>query len=246
MNPADGAAPSSTSWEPWPARSGAKVAFLLGERQAAERLARRLFRRPLETWEYAGLAGAPDDARVEIGASAGQLYIELGDPTAAAYRAYYYVRRAAQRLVTFNDGFHILLHRLRGRGLGLCMFHRQAMAAAALGVDHIELVAGRRADENGYYTWPRLGFDGLLPARLRSMLPVEMRDARSVLDLMECERGRVWWREHGVTIRAAFDLLAGSRSRLVLDRYLHAKRNSANGTKRNLENRAEMSYVVAR
>jgi hypothetical protein len=242
MDPAGCADPLSTSWKPWPARSGAKVVFLPGERLAAERIARRLFQRPLETWEYAGLAGAPDDALVEVGASGGKLYIEIGDPAAATYRGYYYVRRAATHLVVINDGFHIPLHRLQRRGLGLCILHRQVAAAAALRVDRIEVVAGRRRGENGYYTWPRFGFEGVLPARLRRMLPLGLRKATTILDLMVCPRGRTWWRENGVTIGAAFDLLAGSRSRSVLDQYVQAKMNAANGTKTNLENRAAISY----
>ena len=40
---------------------------------------------------------------------------------------------------------------------------------------------------------------------------------------MECEKGRAWWRENGVTIGAAFDLAAGSRSRAALDRYVRDK-----------------------
>ncbi len=216
--------------------------FLPGERGAAERIARRLFQRPLETWEYAGLAGAPDDAQVEIGASWGKLYIEIGDPAAATYRGYYYVRRATAHLVVINDGFHIPLRHLQRRGLGLHILHRQVAAAAALGVDRIEVLAGRRREENGYYTWPRFGFEGVLPARLRRMLPIDLRGAKTVLDLMECEQGRAWWRENGVTIGAMFDLAAGSRSRAALDRYVRTKMNSASGPKTNLENRPAMSY----
>ena len=216
--------------------------FLPGERGAAERIAQRLFQRPLETWEYAGLAGAPDDAQVEIGASWGKLYIEMGDPADAAYRGYYYVRRAMAHLVVMNDGFQIPLRRLQRRGLGLHILHRQVAAAAALGVDRIEVLAGRRREENGYYTWPRFGFEGVLPARLRRMLPIDLRSAKTVLDLMECEKGRAWWRENGVTIGATFDLAAGSRSRAVLDRYVRTKINSASGPKTNLENRPAMSY----
>lgn len=246
MNPADGADPSSTSWEPWLARSGAEVVFLPGERLAAQRIARRLFQRPLAAWEYAGLAGAPNGARVEVGASGRKLYIEMGDPAAAAYRAHYYVRRSAAQIVVINDGFHIPLRNLRRHGFGLCVFHRQVAAAAAMGVDRIELVAGRRHDENGYYTWPRFGFEGVLPARLRRMLPIGLSGARTVLDLMECEKGRRWWREHGVTICAAFDLRAGSRSLAAWDRYVQTKVNSASGTKTNLEISAAISYGIAR
>jgi hypothetical protein len=240
MHPADVADPSATFWEPWPAPSGANVMFLPGERAAARRIARRLFRRHLELWEYAGLAGAPRNARVEVGASGDRLYIEMGDPTGATYRAHFYLRRAAGRLVLLNDGFHIGIGALRRRGFGLRVFERQAAAAGALGVDRIELVAGRRRDENGYYTWPRFGFEGELPARVRRALPNGLENAATVLDLMECQQGRSWWREHGVTIRAAFDLTEGSRSRAALDRYVLARMNSENGPKRNLENAPTM------
>jgi hypothetical protein len=206
-----------------PEQSRAQVAFLLGERSAAEQIARRLFRRPLRAWQYAALAGAPDDAQVEVGASGGDLYIELGDPLAAAYRGHFYVRRMAARLVLLNDGFHIRLRRSQGRGLGLRVFRRQVAGAAALGIDSIQATASRRGDENGYYTWPRFGFDGAMPARLRRDLPSGLRWARTVLDLMEREEGRLWWRAHGATIRVTFDLRAGSRSRAALQRYALAK-----------------------
>ena len=91
MDSAQGAALPAVSWRPWSARSRAEVAFLLGEQHAAERVARRLFGRVLRPGEYAGLAGAPDDATVEVGASDGKLYLEMRDRVTAAYRGYYYV-----------------------------------------------------------------------------------------------------------------------------------------------------------
>lgn len=245
MHPADDADRDSTLWTPWPARSRAEVAFLRGEQAAAERTAHRLFDRQLELWEYAGLAGAPDDAQVEIGASGGELYLEMRDP-AAAYRAYYYIRRTGQQLAMINDGSCIAIRSLQHCGLGLRIFLRQAAAAAALRVARIRVVAGRRHDENGYYTWPRFGFEATLPARLRRMLPIGLDRARTVLDLMDYEKGRRWWRENGVTIAAVFDLAVGSRSRAALRQYVGMKMNSGNGPKRNLENRSAMSYCNAR
>jgi hypothetical protein len=199
------------------------VAFFLGERAAAERISQRLFQRMLRPGEYAGLAGAPDDAKVEVGASGGKLYIELSDPLAAAYRAHYYLGRKESSLVLWNDGFHLHVCALRHSGLGLQIFCRQARRAAVLGVDRIEAIAGRRRDENGYYTWPRFGFDGPLPAALRQLLPASLNHAHTVLDLMECAAGRCWWRERGVTMRVGFELAAGSRSQRVLARYVHAR-----------------------
>jgi hypothetical protein len=245
MQPAGGADRDGTHWTPWPTRSGAEVAFLHGEQAAAERIAQRFFHRSLEPWEYASLTGAPDDAKVEVGASGGALYLEMRDP-AAAYRAYYYVRRNAAQLAVVNDGFCIAIRGLQRCGLGLRIFLRQFAAAVALQVARITVVAGRRHDENGYYTWPRFGFEALLPARLRRMLPIGLKHACTVLDLMECERGRRWWREYGVTIAAVFDLTVGSRSRIALWRYVCMKLNFVSGPKRNLENQSAMSYCNAR
>ena len=220
MDGSRGAALPTTPWRFWSADSRAEVVFLLGEQRAAERVAKRLFGRVLDCREYAGLAGAPDDAKIEVGASGGRLYIEMRDPVAATYCGYYYLYYRKPAVVLLSDGFHIHVQAMRGHGLGLQIFHRQTSNAAALRVDWIDTVAGRENDENGYYTWPRYGFQGVLPAPIRRLLPVGFEHARTILDLMSCEKGRNWWREYGVTIRVRFDLAPDSRSRRTLVRYI--------------------------
>jgi hypothetical protein len=228
MDWTQGAALPPVPWQPWSASSRAAAVFLPGERHTAERLSQRLFGRALRLREYAGLAGAPDDANVEIGASNGQLYVELGDPT-AAYRGHYYLFCRKAAVVLLNDGFHIFLRAMQRRGLGLQVHYRQVRNAAACGVDWIDLLAGRRPDENGYYTWPRYGFDCALPASVRSSLPLGLAHSQTLLDLMSSEAGRRWWREHGVTIRLRFDLSPGSRSRRVLAAYVRARTAKGDG-----------------
>ena len=223
MDSTQDAALPPTAWRPWTAQSRATVAFLPGEHKAAERIAQRLFGRALHATEYAGLAGAPDNAKVEVGASDGRLYLELGDPVAAAYCGYYYVYGKKGAVVLLNDGFCIQLRAMRRQGLGLRMFCRQARNAVACGVDQIEATAGRRRDENGYYTWPRYGFDCPLPALFQRRLPVGLEDSRTLLDAMSCQTGREWWREHGMTICVRFDLAAGSRSRRTLAEYVRTR-----------------------
>lgn len=225
MGSAQGAALPATPWRPWPAHSCAEVVFLLGEQHATERVARRLFGRVLCPSEYAGLTGAPDDAKVEVGASDGRLYIEMRDPVAATC-GYYYLYRAETAVVLLNDGFCINVQAMRGHGLGLQMLFRQTRNAATLGVDRIETIAGRKNDENGYYTWPRYGFQGILPASIRHLLPVGLDDSHTILDLMSCEKGRDWWREHGTTIPVRFDLAPGSRSRRTLAQYVRERFSS--------------------
>ncbi|MEN6557201.1 MAG: hypothetical protein ABFC54_03375, partial [Thermoguttaceae bacterium] len=182
----------AAAWRPWSARSRAEVAFFLGERTAADRIARRLFGRAIQPSRYAGLAGAPDDARVTVGVSGGRLYLEMYDPIAAAYCGYYYLYSKKSAVVLLNDGFWINVGRLGGGGLGLQMFYRQVRNAMRIGVDRMEAVAGRSDRENGYYSWPRYGWNARLPDSVRRQLPVPMKRCRTLLDLMVCREGRTW------------------------------------------------------
>jgi len=133
------------------------------------------------------------------------------------------VRQAQRSLVILSDGFHILRPHFQGCGLGLRVFARQLEHARRLGVGRIELVAGRRAYENGYYTWPRFGFDGPLPPFVRQILPPDLSRAQSVLDLMNGQAGRRWWKRYGVTLPVTFDLTRHSRSWEVFGRYLRER-----------------------
>ncbi len=209
------------------ARSRARIVFYRGERRQVERFARRLFGRDLHPWEYAGLAGAPDEALVEVGTLWGDLYLELCEPLGHGYRGIHLVRPEPAGAVLVNDGFHIQRKCLQRKGLGLRVLQRQLDHAKALGIVRIEVFAGRVHGENGYYTWPRYGFNGPVPPEVRRRLPDGLRHARSVLDLVECEQGRRWWREHGVPLHVSFDLSDQSRSWAALRRYLLETRQSS-------------------
>jgi hypothetical protein len=217
---ADGARPARYGEHSRGVRSGAAVAFFLGERGDADGVARELFGRRLQPWEYAGLAGAPDDALVEVGTLGRWLYLELSGPPEQAYRAFQLVLRVGRSLVVANDGFHIFRKRQQGRGLGIGVFARQLDHARRLGICRIETVAGRRSNENGYYTWPRFGFDGRLPPSIRESLPAGLNHCQSVLDVMDREAGRDWWRAHGISMPVTFDVTSRSRSWVVFRRYL--------------------------
>ena len=229
MDSTQGTAAPPVVWRRWASRSRATVAFLPGERRAAGRIAQRLFGRLLHPGEYAGLAGAPDDATVDVGASDGQIYLELRDPVGHAYSGYYYVYGRGAVTVLLNDGFRIHLRAMQRRGLGLQMFFRQVRSAEIHGIARIEALAGRRRDENGYYTWPRYGFDGPLPTSLRLLLPLGLAGSLRLLDVMSCETGREWWRENGTLVSLCFDLTRGSRSRQTLARYLRLRTNGGCG-----------------
>ena len=203
----------------WPIRSRAPVHFLLGERAETEALLRQFFGRRLRPWECASLAAAPDDATVELGTLGEQLYLETYSP--GNYQGVFLLNRQADHLVLQNDGLRIHRRSLRRCGLGLQMFRRQCEAATALGVRRIETVAGRQDDENGYYTWPRFGFDAPLPPTVRQQLPPSLCRAQRVLDLMQSSAGRRWWQTHGISLTVTFDTAPQHRCQQVFRRYLH-------------------------
>jgi hypothetical protein len=213
-----------TPWRPWPRKSLAQVAFCEGERRAVERISQRLFGRILGSAEFAGLAGAPDDGLVEVGVVSQKLYLELSDPANHVYGGSFFLQGGQAPTVLLNDGFCIYVRAMRRRGLGLHVFHRQVQNAASLDIRRIDAVAGRAKDENGYYTWPRYGFQAPLPPSVLSRLPLALRHCRTILQLMASARGREWWGTHGETLAVRFDLTPGSRSWATLASYVLERR----------------------
>ena len=209
---------------PRPDHPRAEVAFYRGERRGVERIAQRLFGKPLSRREYARLAGAPREASLEVGTWRGQLYLELRGTPERLFQAVLRVRGGAGGPVLIEDGFCLLHASLQGKHLGRWVFHRQLCCARALGIVGVETFAERRPDDQGYYHWPRFGFDGPLSGAIRQQLPEQLAAARSVLDLIETRAGRQWWRRHGVAMRVRFNLAEASRSWRVLRRHLSAAR----------------------
>ena len=199
------------------------IFFSFGERAHARCVADNLFGSEITIRHFAGLAGAPRNADVEVGVCQGQLTIEISDPRHQIYRGVVRVFRAGDGLVLHIEALHIHRPALRGRGLGLSIFARALKNARLLGVARIETRAGRRRNENGYYSWPRYGFEGRLPGWFRSRLPRELAQAQSVLDIMASETGRSWWLAHGVELDLSFDVRPGSRSRRTFGRYLRLR-----------------------
>lgn len=133
----------------------------------------------------------------------------------------------------------------KNSGVGSEIVNKCVEEASKQGFDYIQLHAagqGGAGGFNGYYTWPRLGWDCDLDRlaetydqldgntdfvdELRSQFP----DADSVLDILKTKDGLKWWKAHGRDIYdARFDLSEGSRSRDVLDAYIKERkeRNAA-------------------
>jgi hypothetical protein len=144
----------------------------------------------------------------------------------------YLVGESERRVSTDAQGRKILHNdylRLKPdapEGLGTRIFAHQVKAAVAANFARIETFAAGSASTprwNGYYTWPRLGYDAALTPAETESLPADLSQATTVLDLMATEPGRAWWKQHGSERKMVFDLTPGSRSLGMLGQYLQDK-----------------------
>lgn len=126
-------------------------------------------------------------------------------------------------------------------GLGAIAFSRIAQQAKDLGFSHIELLAAGGTgvkhsangapdpnmwseEFNGYYTWPRFGFDVQLQPRMQHIVDSDGRVAGCATVSDVIGRDAKWWRTNGDGWQMIFDLSDQSRSWATLNAYLVEKR----------------------
>ncbi|MEW4569299.1 hypothetical protein AB1L88_15650 [Tautonia sp. JC769] len=234
-------APPAGAAEPFgaslaPVRSGDPFDPPLPDDEDAEEVERALAKagellgRPVRREDLASLGGAPDDATVHVrvdGVSRDRVRIVVkGDG--------YYADRVLMgesngQTILYNAYFAVDKNQ-RNRGLGRAVFGREVEHAIRLGVARIETTAageGRKrlagGTWNGFYTWPRFGYDGPLTSDVKRQLPRALADAERISDLMRTPEGREWWKDWGTQSALEFDLAPGSLSRRTWDAYLAEK-----------------------
>ena len=191
-----------------------------------------LFGRTLEHHEVVKLAGAMSGAEIEMVAN---LY-DAAHPEGSFKMLIEHplLRYGSERTLYRNDDGELEMHndilKLRKdapSGLGTRIFATQVEQARALGVSKITVTAAGHygiIDEwSGYYTWPRLGYDGPLPSWVIRDLPESLAHCETIGELYETEEGRQWWKINGSTIELEFDLDPNSLSSEQLKDYLAAK-----------------------
>lgn len=182
---------------------------------------KELFGRELKPEEYARLAGAPDGSDVEVRASGSF----MGNGVAIAVRNAD-LELTQLRSINTNEAGQVEIHNSLftvrqspdTEGIGIRALATEVAAARELGVTRITTDAARAPDMNGYYTWPRLGFDGVLAtedydehryaieqAQQGGIIPADSQYPK-VSDLMATPEGRDWWKENGWSIDVTLDL----------------------------------------
>ena len=129
---------------------------------------------------------------------------------------------------------------LNVKNMGTYIFYRQVQIAKELRINYIICDAYRMEEEdgslkyNGYYTWPRLGFDADMYSKIVKLHAyrynyasdgryngIDLTNIKNISDLMNDKIGRRFWKEFGTTLRnCKFDLTLGSKSNQNLEEYL--------------------------
>lgn len=165
-------------------------------------------------------SSADSDDEDDDGDEPAGIYFDIGGAGVNALR---YMSSQSKNMV--NNEFSVIKD-FQGHGLGADILHAQVQGLRAIGVNMIETVgAGKQGSQtNGYYTWPRLGYDGPLSHGAQQAATAAGMQVKNVSELMTTEQGRSWWKENGRTIDLSFDTRAGSTSSKVLETYI-SRRN---------------------
>ena len=221
-----------------------------------------MFGNKMDAQELARLSGMPDGSKVSIRLdAAGHSALILGTsykmisndgfapPLPNGYREpinpKYEDINASRKLFTDHRGKLVMYDEQLSvknapRGMGTHMLARQVKAARDNGVDAITCMAAGNPKSagqegrhmNGYYTWPRLGYDAKLSDNhfLRTGDGGSKRErwereyGPNVSDMMKSPRGRTEWKENGRPFDAEFDPRPDSQSSKVLDAYMAENR----------------------
>lgn len=169
------------------------------------------------------------ESSLEVSKEGNAVQINVSNPR---YDALRYFEKRGEELVCKNYSIEVKPE-YREKGLGSEIFTNQVRELQKNGFSYIEADLSRAEGMNGYYTWPRLGYDAPLSSALSEYGDEEdfAKDIRklfpgteTILDLMSTQEGREWWKKNGVSIdKGRFDLTSGSRSLQVLEAYQKEK-----------------------
>ena len=125
--------------------------------------------RTLSDQTLADLASAPDGSVVHVALvkfDEKQTAIGLTSENSKCFQSpcYRVVRVTDDELVIYNGNFHLLEH-ARGFGIGALALAIQVRACIEVGVVRLDAYAAgvHGAEMNGYYVWPKLGYDARIP-----------------------------------------------------------------------------------
>jgi hypothetical protein len=225
------AEPSSPTIPPLPTFGPSQATVLVpggDDEKAIEASVKKVLGPKATLRDAASATGATDDATVTVmhdeWSDKKKVYVTITSDDYKAYRTIW--KTNLGQIVVGADSFYVS-EAMKGKGvIGPRVFGRMVEQCARLGISSIKTDASRAGEDNGYYTWPRFGYDGPLSFETKDKLPESLKNAKTVQDLFATPEGIEWWKTNGETIKLEFDLAPGSLSRERWETYLRAKQNA--------------------
>jgi hypothetical protein len=126
---------------------------------------------------------------------------------------YFFLKRDYYMNDSGEEVFDILPE-YKNKGIATKSLARQVFYAAKNGVKRIETVAAKSDTMNGYYVWPKHGFEGNIPTDLVEKIRKRFKDPnmKTMQDIFDKPGGNSYWKTNGKEIYLEFDLTPGSRS----------------------------------
>ena len=169
----------------------------------------------------AAMVGALDGSRVVVRVHpSGDVTIKVSSDDFLMYRRF---MKENGKIIVSNDDFKAMS---TGKGVGARVVGRQMEQLGALGIDRVELFAEgdkKNKDYNGYYTWPRLGYNAELTPYVKSKLPAPYNTVKDLHQLFAMPGGAEAWKEHGSSRDMSFNPSPNSMHRQYLQAYLDVK-----------------------
>jgi GNAT superfamily N-acetyltransferase len=168
--------------------------------------ANALIEKDLTRDDFAHLVGAQKGTTVEIHTYSDSVGVDTTSDE-------YYNERTV-----YSDHIHNDLMRVQkehqGKGIGTKVLYEEVMTAKDLGFDYIDTQAARNDTMNGYYTWPRLGYDAEIDDLSQGSYGdlqkikdyADKNGFTNVRDFMQTKEDRQYWKDYGVGFDAKFDL----------------------------------------
>ncbi len=197
---------------------------------AKERL-KELFGKDVSNADLAWAVGALDNAELKVWEmSDNGVYVVIEHPEIESQERYIWLSNGKLEL----ENAYFEKSKNAKPSIGVRSFSREVIGAQKLGITKIKTYAAGDPTEtryNGYYTWPRLGYNQTIPDAIQQKLPDNLK-ASDLLELFAKPGGPEWWKENGKGLNMEFDLTSGSRSEQALLQYLRQKDAKNNKNKK--------------
>lgn len=183
--------------------------------------------RKLTPNEIGGLVGALDGSKIEAANSYSGMQFRVSHPLVAAQ----------ERILSIDGRGRLFMHnhyfrtsRTAPEGIGLKSFATQVHHAEKFGIQYIDTDAvgdfKKSQDENGwngYYSWPRMGYNAELNEDDWEKFPLTYRGIPDLNSLFEQQNGNLVWKHFGTGREMIFDLDPTTPSWRILRKYLQER-----------------------